>query len=219
MIEQEKQELKQEILSQIKNESQSVNDLREVQTLAGVNSLPAMRGEELVSAPVSLLAQPATDAAAQAQTAKQAAETAAKKATHAAANADTKAQAAQAAAAAAQKAVDDLWTVKNLVEQIIDRYEEVTMRAFNGATARFDGVLPDVQVSLTSVPKVSGVYYVFRKKIFVGKIGNIYVNNWGSADFYMNEDRTAIRKDKIYLLGSVPYVWNEEGGTLEKVGV
>ena len=219
MTEQEKQELKQEILSQIRSESQSVNDLQEVQTLAGVKTLPAMRGEKLVSAPVSLLAQPATDAAAQALAAKNAADTAAANAESAGSNANKKAQEARDATAAARKATEDLSRIKNLVQQIIDRYEEVVMRAFNGATARIDGVLSDVPVSPISVPEVSGVYYVFRKKIFVGKIGNMYVNNWGSADFYMNEDRTAIRKDKIYLLGSVPYVWNEEGGTLEKVGV
>ena len=77
LTEQEKQELKQDILSQIKSESQGVNELQEVQSLEGVKTLPAMRGEELVTAPVSLLAKPATDAAAQALVAKNAAETAA----------------------------------------------------------------------------------------------------------------------------------------------
>ena len=72
LTEQEKQELKQDILSQIKSESQGVNELQEVQSLDGVKTLPAMRGEELVTAPVSLLAKPATDAAAQALAAKNA---------------------------------------------------------------------------------------------------------------------------------------------------
>ena len=62
LTEQEKQELKKDILSQIKSESQGVNELQEVQSLEGVKTLPAMRGEELVTAPVSLLAKPATDA-------------------------------------------------------------------------------------------------------------------------------------------------------------
>ena len=50
LTEQEKQELKQDILSQIKSESQGVNELQEVQNLDGVKTLPAMRGEELVTA-------------------------------------------------------------------------------------------------------------------------------------------------------------------------
>ena len=77
MTEQEKQELKQEILTAIKGESQSVTELEEVASLDGVNTLPAMRGTELVIAPVSLLGQPAVAAATQALAAKAQAEAAA----------------------------------------------------------------------------------------------------------------------------------------------
>ena len=44
MTEQEKQEMKQEIITQIKSESQDVTELEEVDILTGINSLPAMRG-------------------------------------------------------------------------------------------------------------------------------------------------------------------------------
>lgn len=63
MTDSEKQELKQEIITQIKSESQDVTELEEVQSLNGVNSLPAMRGAEMVIAPISLLGAPATAAA------------------------------------------------------------------------------------------------------------------------------------------------------------
>ena len=121
LTEQEKQDLKQDILSQIKSESQSVNELEEVSSLDGVKTLPAMRGEELVSAPVSLLGKPAIDVAAQALAAKQAADTAADKAEQTATNADTKAQAAQEAAQVANKAAEDLAAVKDSAQQVIDR--------------------------------------------------------------------------------------------------
>ena len=103
MTEQEKQEIKQEVLNAIKSESQGVTELEEVSSLDGVKTLPALRGTELVSAPVSLLGKPATDAAAQALAAKAAAEGAAGNANTAAGNADAKAQAAQTAA---QEATD-----------------------------------------------------------------------------------------------------------------
>ena len=53
MTEQEKQEIKQEVLNAIKSESQGVTELEEVSSLDGVKTLPALRGTELVSAPVS----------------------------------------------------------------------------------------------------------------------------------------------------------------------
>lgn len=195
LTEQEKQELKQDILSQIKSESQSVNELEEVSSLDGVKTLPAMRGEELVTAPVSLLGKPATDAAAQAQAAKQAAETAAGTATQAAADADTKAKEAQEAAQVANKAAEDLAAVKDSAQQVIDQYEDVAVQALNGATARFDGILADATIEQQSASEVTGVYYIEAKNTFAGKNGSKYYSNWQGADLYLTENRTAIRKD------------------------
>ena len=214
LTEQEKQELKKDILSQIKSESQGVNELQEVQSLDGVKTLPAMRGEELVTAPVSLLAKPATDAAAQALAAKNAAETAAANAEAAGSNAGKKAQEAQTAAQAAGKAVEELTEVKDSAQRVIDQYESVAVKARDGATARFDGILEDASVDQVSVSEVSGVYYISAKKIFAGKRAGKYVSNWSGSDLYLNENRTEIRKDKLYLLGSVLYAWNEADGTL-----
>ena len=98
MTEQEKQELKQEIITQIESESQDVTELEQVSSLDGINTLPAMRGTTLVTAPVSLLGKPATDAAAQALAAKTQAEGAANSALAAAENANAKAREAAEAA-------------------------------------------------------------------------------------------------------------------------
>ena len=63
LTEEEKKELVQDVVNQIKTDSQSVDELETVSTLDGVVSLPAMRGETVVSAPVKLLSKPAEDAA------------------------------------------------------------------------------------------------------------------------------------------------------------
>ena len=73
MTDEEKKTVVQEVLNQIKTDSQSVDELETATSLDSVNSLPAMQGEKVVRVPVSLLAKPAEDAA---KTAKAAAATA-----------------------------------------------------------------------------------------------------------------------------------------------
>lgn len=195
LTEQERQDLKQDILSQIKSESQSVTELQEVQSLDGVKTLPAMRGEELVTVPISLLGKPAIDAAVQAQAAKKAADTAAGKAGQAATNADTKAQAAQEAAQAAGKAVEELEQVKTSAQQVIDQYEDVAVQALNGATARFDGILADAAIEQQSASTVAGVYFIASKGVFAGKHEGKYYGNWPGAT--STSPRTGMRYARI----------------------
>ena len=57
---------KQEILEVVKAESKSVESLETVGSLSGVSSLPAQKGDKLVSVPIALLSKPADDAAARA---------------------------------------------------------------------------------------------------------------------------------------------------------
>lgn len=73
MTDEEKKTVVQEVLNQIKTDSQSVDELETVTSLDSVNSLPAMQGEKVVRVPVSLLAKPAEEAA---KTANRAAATA-----------------------------------------------------------------------------------------------------------------------------------------------
>ena len=84
-------------------------------------------------------------------------------------------------------------------------------------TARFHGIVEDAEIKEISVANVSGVYYISSKKIFAGKSGGNYVNNWTGADVYLNDDRTAILKDKVYLLGAAAFVWSDEEQTLVDV--
>ena len=117
LTESEKNELKKDILNSIKSESQSVDELAEVTSLDNIKSLPAMRGQEVVLAPVALLRKPAEDAAAvanaaatKADNAATGAANAAQTATNAAGTANRSAETANAAAgtatAAAKKAED-----------------------------------------------------------------------------------------------------------------
>lgn len=87
----------------------------------------------------------------------------------------------------------------------------------NSLTARFHGIVESANVSQLSVSEISGVYFISSKKVFAGKSGNMYVNNWTSADAYMTEDRSAILKDKVYLLGAAAFAWSDEAQTLVDV--
>lgn len=87
----------------------------------------------------------------------------------------------------------------------------------NSLTARFQGIVESANVSQLSISEISGVYFISSKKVFAGKSGNMYVNNWTGADAYMTEDRSAILKDKVYLLGAAAFAWSEEAQTLVDV--
>lgn len=87
----------------------------------------------------------------------------------------------------------------------------------NSLTARFHGIVESANVSQLSISEISGVYFISSKKVFAGKSGNMYVNNWTGADAYMTEDRSAILKDKVYLLGAAAFAWSEEAQTLVDV--
>lgn len=95
---------KNEMLNAIKAESQSIDELPVVASLDGITTLPAIRGTEVVSAPVSLLRKPAEDAARTANAAASAANTAAGNAATATAEAEAQAKKAGEAATAASNA-------------------------------------------------------------------------------------------------------------------
>lgn len=95
---------KNEMLNAIKAESQSIDELPVVASLDGITTLPAIRGTDVVSAPVSLLRKPAEDAARTANAAAAAANTAAGKADTATANVEALAKKVGDAATAANNA-------------------------------------------------------------------------------------------------------------------
>ena len=217
LTEEEKKELVQDVVNQIKTDSQSVDELEAVSTLDGVVSLPAMRGETVVSAPLKLLSKPAEDAAAVAKASAAVADASAKKADTATATAKTAAQTANDAASKATDAAQKTNAAVAKAESVEAEYKETALAARNGATARFDGLVEGVEIRLVSCPQIDGVYYDTVNKSFCGKNSNIYCNNWPGADMYMNDVRTEVLKDKAYVCGGVVYVWSDEEENLVEI--
>ena len=217
LTEEEKKELVQDVVNQIKTDSQSVDELEAVSTLDGVVSLPAMRGETVVSAPLKLLSKPAEDAAAVAKASAAVADASAKKADTATATAKAAAQTANDAASKATDAAQKTNAAVAKAESVESEYKDTALAARNGATARFDGLVEGVEIRLVSYPQIDGVYYDTVNKSFCGKNGNIYCNNWPGADMYMNDVRTEVLKDKAYVCGGVVYVWSDEEENLVEI--
>lgn len=217
LTEEEKKELVQEVVNQIKTDSQSVDELETVSTLDGVVSLPAMRGETVVSAPLKLLSKPAEDAAAVAKDSAAVADASAKKADTATSTAESAAQTANDAASKATDAAQKTNAAVAKAESVEAEYKDTALAARNGATARFDGLVEGVEIRLVSCLQIDGVYYDTVNKSFCGKNGNIYCNNWLGADMYMNDVRTEVLKDKAYVCGGVVYVWSDEEENLVEI--
>jgi hypothetical protein len=199
LTEEEKKELVQNVVNQIKTESQSVDELETVDTLEGVVSLPAMRGEKVVGAPLKLLSKPAEAAAAVAR--------------NSAAVADASAKKADASAKKADVAVATM-----------SGYEDRVKLAMNGSSARFDGFVDGVIIEYLSVMSIDGVYYDIKNKRFCAKKDGHYYNNWAigdnthAASMYLDDGRKTPRKDKIYVCGTNLYVWSDEEGNLVVYG-
>ena len=217
LTEEEKKSLVQDVVNQIKTASQSVDELEAVSTLDGVVSLPAMRGETVVSAPLKLLSKPAEDAAAVAKASAAVADASAKKADTATATAKAAAQTANDAASKATDAAQKTNAAVAKAESVESEYKDTALAARNGATARFDGLVEGVEIRLVSCLQIDGVYYDTVNKSFCGKNGNIYCNNWPGADMYLNDVRTEVLKDKAYVFGGVVYVWNDEEENLVEI--
>ena len=217
LTEEEKKELVQDVVNQIKTDSQSVDELETVSTLDGVVSLPAMRGETVVSAPVKLLSKPAEDAAVTAKASAAVADAATKAAGEATAKAEAAAKTATDAASKATDAAQKTDAAVAKAVQVEAEYKATALAARNGATARFDGMVEGVEIVHVSYVQIDGVYYDTVNKAFYGKAEGKYCNNWPQADLYMNEGRTEILKDKTYVCGGVVYVWSEEEENLVEI--
>lgn len=207
---------KQELINAIKAESQSVDELPVVDSLDGINSLPAMRGEEVVSAPVSLLRKPAEDAAKTANAAATKATTAATTAETAAQSANEAADNAGQAALEAERATSDARSATEEASQVVATHESTALAALKGSTVRFDGFVDDATIIDGEVPaSAESVVFVKALNVFAALCSGGYYVFWDKAtQFFSDDAHTVIHKDKIYLFGAVGYVWNFEEGTI-----
>ena len=112
-------------------------------------------------------------------------------------------------------------SLSNASNETSKEAKEIAKNANNVATtsgsSRFDGIVSNVNVQLISVTSIEGIYYDEVNKRFVGKYSGGYCNNWLTADNYMNENRTVILKDKLYIYDAKVWVWSEAANNL--VGV
>lgn len=131
---------KQELLNAIKAESQDMQELTTVTSLDGIVSLPAMRGTQLVNAPISLLGKPAEDAAKVANSAASAANAATTNANTAKEAANTAAANAASAAENANEAAGNAEEATRAAENVVSTHVDTAVAARDGATARFDEI-------------------------------------------------------------------------------
>ena len=201
----------QQVLNAIKAESQGVQELETVDSLNGVNSLPGVKGDELVNVPMTLLQKPATEAAAAANEAAQAANMAAQSANAAASTATEAKNAANTAATAANEAAGE-------ANEAAGRYESTAKTALKGATARFGRIVndlgtdPTMNGSTDSSYAPSEVAYCTTRKQFLVEDNGWYIE-WAESGLYNGPDYTLL-KDKVYACGDTLYVWSEEENDL-----
>lgn len=216
-------EEKQELLNAMKAESQGVDELEQVDTLDGIMSLPALRGEEVVSAPIKLLTKPAEDAVANAVSAANRATEAAQTVYSVTQGANSAASAANAAASAASDAAEEANSAVAAASEVVAKYENVAKAAFNGATARFSYMVESATIQLqSSIAKGGVIVYVQSQKQFAYYVGGKYYGNWAvegvpNAELYRGEDVSSIQKNKVYLCGDVLYVWSDEENDLVEI--
>lgn len=216
-------EEKQELLNAMKAESQGVDELEQVDSLDGIVSLPALRGEEVVSAPIKLLTKPAENAVASAERAAKQATEAAQTVHSVTRSANSAASAANAAASEASDAADKANSAVSAASEVVAKYENVAKAAFNGATARFSYMVESATIQLqSSIAKGGVIVYVQSQKQFAYYVGGKYYGNWAvegvpNAELYRGEDFSSIQKNKVYLCGDVLYVWSDEENDLVEI--
>ena len=209
ITDEEKQDIIRDVLDAIQSSSQSVDELPVVSSLDNITSLPAMRGEELVSAPITLLSQPAIDAAAEANTATANANTATANANTATANANTATANANTATANANTATANA----NTAAETVEGYVAKATLGLMGATARFNKIVEDVTILEEATLQYEAIVYVIARKTFVVYYNSGFYHKWKGKELYI-DDNGNVLKDKIYLMNDTGYVWDPEENTL-----
>lgn len=184
LTEEEKKELVRNLMNQLKTDSQSVDELETVDTLEGVVSLPAMRGEKVVGAPLKLLSKPAEEAAAVARSSAAVADASAKKA----------------------------YSVVAIMSDYEDRVKRAMNGASARFDGFVEGVVVE-RMSVTSVDGIyyDKTNKRFCAKKGDRYYNNWAIgNDVNAASMYLDDGRKTPRKDKIYVCGTCLYVWNDK---------
>ena len=210
---------KDELINALKAESQGVDEFPVVSSLDGIVSLPAIRGTEVVSAPVSLLRQPAEAAAGTANAAATNANNAASQANAARNTAIQAASTAEAAASTANEAANNANEAATQAQAVVNVYKSTAVSAREGATARFSRFVQlDVTTENVSIVSENGeIVFLPANKAFAFLVNGKYYLSWASDTYPMqmyNEGISQVKKNKLFLCGETLYVWSDEKETL-----
>lgn len=209
-------EEKQELLNEIKASSSDVAELEVVETLDGILSLPAMRGEDVVSAPLGLLRKPAEDAATTVLALKSGLEQSIYNSNQATTRANDAADKALQYAQSANSQGQWLESVAKRAEVAAENYEHTALVARDGASARFSAVVEDGELELNSTTDAGGaIVYLRSKKTFAYRLlGKYYLNAMidgvSVMDLFRDAESGGVAKDKVYMCGEKLYVWSDE---------
>ena len=209
-------EEKQELLNEIKASSSDVSELEVVETLDGILSLPAMRGEDVVSAPLGLLRKPAEDAATTVLALKSDLEQSIYNSNQATTRANDAADKALQYAQSANSQGQWLESIAKRAEAAAENYEHTALVARDGASARFSAVVEEGELELNSTTDAGGaIVYLRSKKTFAYRLlGKYYLNavidGVSVMDLFWGAESSGVAKDKVYLCGEKLYVWSDE---------
>ena len=206
-------ELVEAVLREIESQSHSIDELQTVNSLEGVNSLPAKKGNDMVLVPISKLAEPATQAAQTANAAAKTANMAAGSAETAASSAHSAAQTAQTAAQTANQATQ---AAIDATQTILQSQNKIDLSLY-GASARFAEIIDDANIQNKGSDSTGDIVYVLAKKTFANRVSGQYFVWWDTADAYIDSKTSTLYKDKVYLCGSSLYVWSDEESNLVEV--
>lgn len=193
------------------DQKKRISELPLVGNTDGLMTLGVNAQNESVKVPLGDLLQSYNNAVTEASQAK----TAASQAKTTATEAKTAADAAKTAAEAAKTAAEN---AEQAVGEIQDIAKNAETNANNAGLAFFDGIVQLGVIQPQSTGEMGQVVYVANSHLFAMRVGTTLYSNWQGADKYLNANRSAILKNKVYSYNKNLYVWDETTSNLVMAG-
>lgn len=186
------------------DQKKRISELPLVGSTDGLMTLGVNAQNESVKVPLGDLLKSYNNAVTEASQAKEAA----KEAKTTAGQAKTAAESAASAAEAAQTAAENAQSA----------VEGITETANNAGLAFFDAIVPTGNIETQGASAAGDVVYVVNRRVFALRVGTKLYGDWVGASAYMNRDRSAILKNKVYSCNKLLYVWDDATATLALAG-
>ncbi len=193
------------------DQKKRISELPLVGSTDGLITLGVNAQNESVKVPLGDLLKNYNNAVIEASQAK----TKAGQAEIAATGAKEAAEAAKTAAVEAKTAADNAAGTIDEIKKTADAAKDT---ANNTGLAFFDGIVPNGNITVQSTAQAGDIVYVANKHLFALRVETTLYSDWGTADSYLNENRTAILKNKVYSYNKNLYVWDETTSQLVLAG-